>query len=154
MAQGIWNNLKYMICEMKTNESIWMKIFLGVEKLLNLQDINPNENDQTMRFRKKIEKDEKWGHYNDEKLGDYNDEKWGDYNNEKWGDYNDEIWGDYNDEKLGNYNDYHDYNDEIESYVCNSTRYTTAALHLCSVKHFHWYLPLIFVFVFYICLCI
>ena len=27
---------------------------------LNLfQDINPNENDQTMRFRKKIEKDEK-----------------------------------------------------------------------------------------------
>ena len=24
-----------------------------------LQDINPNENDQTMRFRKKIEKDEK-----------------------------------------------------------------------------------------------
>ena len=32
-----------------------MNIYLQI-----FQDINPNENDQTMRFRKKIEKDEKW----------------------------------------------------------------------------------------------
>ena len=37
----------------------WSEIL--VECMYCLQDINPNENDQTMRFRKKIEKDEKWG---------------------------------------------------------------------------------------------
>ena len=35
----------------KSPMNIYLQIF---------QDINPNENDQTMRFRKKIEKDEKW----------------------------------------------------------------------------------------------
>ena len=38
---------------------------IPIKSLMNIylqifQDINPNENDQTMRFRKKIEKDEKW----------------------------------------------------------------------------------------------
>ena len=50
----------------------WLLLVLGVWGIISksnhffvrtnfLQDINPNENDQTMRFRKKIEKDEKWG---------------------------------------------------------------------------------------------
>ena len=40
-----------------------------------LQDINPNENDQTMRFRKKIEKDEKWGAEFSSDLKSYPDNK-------------------------------------------------------------------------------
>ena len=72
-----------------------MNIYLQI-----LQDINPNENDQTMRFRKKIEKDEKWV-----------------------------------------VKDNHDNTKQKEKNVflisTPPTRYTTAALHLCSVILFN-----------------
>ena len=88
---------------------------IPIKSLLNIylqifQDINPNENDQTMRFRKKIEKDEKWV-----------------------------------------VKDNHDNTKQKEKNVflisTPPTRYTTAALHLCSVILLKWvWLSLILIF--------